>query len=147
MAGKSKKGPGCLLAIVIIVTVVIIAHLLAKLPRADAPARPRSRASATSTPAGRTRSRGEVLAERLSYLTTEVPEIAWVEVDDNDVYIGFKQIPDDMDLIVRFAAVNGNTAINFGVHVWAVPATSRGWRPGTGPYYQEVTARYGRVED
>ena len=90
--------------------------------------------------------RQAMLTQRLAYLTEDVAEIEWVEVESNDVYIGFREVPKDMDLILRFAAVHGSNAINYGVHVWAVPSQSRGWRPGGGFYYAEITARNGKVE-
>ena len=86
------------------------------------------------------------LENRLAYLK-DIPEIAWVEFDGNDVYIGFKQRPSDLRAIVNAAAVWGNRAYGFGVHVWAVEAKYRGWRPGNAPYYCEATARYGKIQD
>jgi hypothetical protein len=98
-----------------------------------------------SVPPGNTRE--QVLKERLSYLD-EVSEISWVEIDGNNVYIGFRSIPEDYDMIVRAAAFHGNNAIDFGVHVWAIDAKYTGWRPGQGkPFICEATARYGRVQD
>jgi len=88
----------------------------------------------------------QVLRKELAYLS-DVNEVAWVEFDDNDVYIGFAARPSDLGAVVNAAAVNGNRAIDFGVHVWAVSADRRGWRPGSGPYYCEATARYGKLEN
>ena len=88
----------------------------------------------------------DALKSRLAYLK-DIPEIAWVEFDGNNVYIGFKERPSDLRTIVNGAALWGNKAYGFGVHVWAVEARYRGWRPGEGPYYCEATARYGKVQD
>ena len=88
----------------------------------------------------------DALKSRLEYLK-DIPEIAWVEFDGNNVYIGFKKRPSDLRTIVNAAALWGNKAYGFGVHVWAVEARLRGWRPGEGPYYCEATARYGKVQD
>ncbi len=103
--------------------------------------------SVSSTQAPTPPARQAVLAARLSYLNA-IPDIRWVEIDGNNVYIGFREVPADLKNICRAAAANGNRAIGFGVHVWAVPAPafSRGWRPGDGPYYYEVTVRHGEVE-
>jgi len=88
---------------------------------------------------------GKMLMESLEYLN-DVEEIVWVEIDENDVYIGFAPVPDDWDLIIRGAAYNGNREINFGTHVWAAYGERKGWRPGQSTYLGEVTARYGKVE-
>lgn len=81
----------------------------------------------------------------LRYLD-EVPEVKWVEVEGNNVYIGFDPKPSDLALILRGAALKANAATDFGAHAWAVDAGQTGWRPGDGPYYAHATARYGRVQ-
>lgn len=85
------------------------------------------------------------LRAALAYLI-DIPEVSWFEVVGNNVYVGFNSKSDDLSLIIRGAAVKGNKAIQFGVHVWAVPANNRGWRPGKGPFYEEVTARNGKIQ-
>ena len=90
-----------------------------------------------------------VLQRSLAYLM-EIPEINWVRFDNNNVYIGFSSYPTDGNLIIKFAAVHGNKAINFGCHVWAVPTNQVSNPPyyGTmsGKWHDEATARYGRIE-
>ena len=86
------------------------------------------------------------IKKSLSYLN-DIPEVEWVEVDGNDVYIGFKERPSDLKLIIHAAAINGNRAHGFGVHVWAVDAKYAGWRPGAGPYWCTATARHGKITD
>ena len=86
------------------------------------------------------------LKHELAYLQN-IPEVSWVEFDENDVYIGFNERPSDLRLIMSSAALIGNRAYGFGVHLWAVKATQRGWRPGKGSYYCECTARYGKIKD
>jgi len=90
----------------------------------------------------------ENLRTALNYLN-EINEVQWIEFDRNTVYIGFNPRPSDLSLILRGAALRGNDAIDFGVHVWAIDANrfNRGWRPGDGPYFEEVTARYGKIQD
>jgi len=78
---------------------------------------------------------------------TEVPEIAWIDIDDNDIYIGFTSLPLDYATLLKAIALNCNWEINFGVHVWAVDAKYKHWRPGDSSYYFETTARYGKIED
>jgi hypothetical protein len=56
-------------------------------------------------------------------------------------YLNFKRT-----LILKGAAKRANDAFGLGVHVWAVDGTKKGWRPGDGPYYEEVTARHGKIE-
>ena len=80
------------------------------------------------------------LKKRLTYLR-DIEEVAWVEFEDNDVYVGFTHRPSDLAAVINTAALHGNRAHGFGVHVWAVFANPRGWRPGDGPYYCEATAR------
>jgi len=86
-----------------------------------------------------------VLKQRLEYLK-DIPEISCVEFDDNDVYIGFSTRPLDLRIIVNAAAVHGNNAYGSGVHVWAVNASQKGWRPGDGSYCCTATARGGRIK-
>lgn len=88
-------------------------------------------------------------AAALAYLPTEVPEVKWVEVDGNNAYVGFSPVPGDIRGVVNGAAFNGNRAIGFGFHVWAVNANtaSKGWRPGAAGLICEATARKGRVTD
>ncbi len=80
------------------------------------------------------------LKQALAYLN-EIPEIEWVKFEDNTVRIGVNKLPRDINIIASAAALHGNKAINFGVHVWVHPANN----PGI--YYGEVTARYGKVTD
>jgi hypothetical protein len=84
----------------------------------------------------------------LDYLNaTNTPEIAWIEINNNNVYIGFSKRTPDVSMIIRGAALRCNKAINFGCHVWAVPADAkRPWKPGSGPYYDEATARGGKIQ-
>lgn len=117
-----------------------------------------SGSSGSSTPSAfepATTGREATIRQELRYLTQEVPglasgvvkEIAWIDVSSNNVYIGFSSVPADMSFIIRGAAIRCNRAINVGCHVWALPANSkRPWRGGDGPYFEEVTARNGRVE-
>jgi len=90
------------------------------------------------------RTREATLREELLYLN-EIEEIAWWEVEDNNVYIGFRELPSDWQWIIRGAALRGNKAIDFGCHVWAVRGRAPGWRPGDPGFVDQVTARYGRV--
>ncbi len=85
-----------------------------------------------------------MLREKLAYLN-ELPDIEWVEFEQNSVYIGWKRLPEDFIEINHQAALKGNAAIDFGAHVWSVPAKSTRWRPGHGAYYCETTARKGKI--
>ena len=138
---KSKGTSGASDRLVALALLVPISFGIYCLLRAPAPDREKSE------PPTRPRSGREVrLTARLDYLL-DIPEVQWTEVDGNTVYIGFREIPADLKDVCNAAAANGNRAISFGVHVWAVPAASgRGWRPGDGPYYYETTARYGSLE-
>jgi len=91
-------------------------------------------------------SRQSKVKSALSYLN-DIDEVAWVEIDDNNVYVGFDPSPSDMDAIIRAAAMTGNRAADFGVHVWAVKANQRNWRPGQESYLAEPSARHGKIID
>ena len=126
-AVQKKSGFGCLTIILIIVALGVLLAVFASLFSSKPPA-------ANNGPSNATK-----LKTALTYLTEKVPEIDWVEFQDNDVYIGFNKRPDDLDAVLAAAALNGNRAINFGVHVWAVDSKQKHWRPGKGPYWKEVT--------
>jgi len=132
-----KKGIGCLAVFLLAVGIFGAILIIGVLSSGGS----KSSTSRTSTPI----SREQKIRDELQYLN-DVKEIAWFEVDDNDIYIGFKTRPNDLSLILRGAALRTNNAINFGVHVWGVKASQKGWRPGQGTYYEEVTARYGKIE-
>jgi len=85
--------------------------------------------------------------EALSYLGN-VSEVAWYEIDKNNVYIGFTSRPTDLGLVVGAAAFNGNKARDFGFHAWAVDAKTaqKGWRPGQPGYICSATCRHGKGE-
>jgi hypothetical protein len=87
----------------------------------------------------------KALEARLAYLK-DIPEISWVKFNRNNVYLGFSRVPKDLPSIVGGAALFGNRAYGFGVHVWAVPADNPNWKVGD-PYYCEATGRYGKVQD
>lgn len=90
--------------------------------------------------------REKILKQRLGYLKDR-DEVCWVEIEDNNVYIGFSTRPPDLTTILRAAAFRGNRAIDFGVHVWGAGCTKPGWRPGgRALWWQNVTARYGKIE-
>ena len=67
-----------------------------------------------------------VLRKELSYLS-DIPEVAWIEIERNSVYVGFSSLPSDWEMIIKGAALRGNEALNFGCHVWAVHANKKGW--------------------
>jgi predicted nucleic acid-binding Zn ribbon protein len=87
----------------------------------------------------------QTLHKELQYLS-DIPEIAWFEIEGNNVYVGFNTLPEDWEMIIKGAALRGNQAINFGCHVWAVDAQKKGWRPGDSSFFGEFSARYGKIE-
>ena len=88
-----------------------------------------------------TPSQSRTLADAYAYLK-EQPDVAWVETQDNNVYIGFRSKPEDLSTVVRAAAFVGRSAVNETVHVWAVDGTQLHWRPsnGNGTYWLCGTA-------
>lgn len=99
-----------------------------------------------TTPAPRRSSRS--LEPAVAYLRN-VPGVAWIHVNDNRVGIGWKSRPSDLGVITRAAAVNGNRALGFGVHVWSVNAKGHTTPtdPTTLPIICTATARNGKVTD
>lgn len=85
------------------------------------------------------------LSQSVKYLS-DISEVSWIEVNDNNVYVGFNPVPSDWNAIIRAAALQGNKATNYGVHVWAIRGAQKGWRPGDSGLVGEVTARYGKIE-
>ena len=86
-----------------------------------------------------------VIEQRLSYLK-DLDDVEWVRFDRNNVYIGFSKAPYDIRSVVCAAAMHGNRAYGWGVHVWAVPSDNPNYKAGDVPYYCEATARYGKIE-
>ena len=84
--------------------------------------------------------RQAILERELSYLQ-DIPEVQWVRFEDNTVHIGVSPLPGDIAMIAQAAAVIGNRAIDFGVHVWVHPAND------PNKFYGETTARYGKISD
>lgn len=87
------------------------------------------------------------IREALSYVES-VREVAWLEVNNNNVYLGFEPAPSDLSIVVGGAALKANDAIGFGAHVWAVDASvaDRSWRPGDRGFICNATARFGQVQ-
>ena len=85
-----------------------------------------------------------ILKETLGNVVSE-EDVAWIHFEDNNVYVGFTEVPLDLNSLLRAWALQGNRAIDFGVHVWAVPADAP--RGSVERTYAEATARYGKIED
>ena len=85
------------------------------------------------------------LKSKLNYLTS-LPEISWVQFRGNDVIIGFNRYPKDLSIIMNAAALHGNSAYGFGVHLWAVDVKYKNWNVWKDPYICTTTARYGKIE-
>lgn len=86
------------------------------------------------------------LSQAMAYLK-QIPEVAWCDIEDNNVYIGFYPLPADWRVVLNGAALRGSETINFGFHAWACDGAVEHWRPGQKGYYGEQSARYGRLED
>ena len=84
----------------------------------------------------------KALEARLAYLK-DTFGVLCVVFDKNNVYIGFETVDNDMGMIVRGAAVQGNKAYGAGVHVWAMNANKGDWK--TAPHFCTATARKGRI--
>ena len=90
-----------------------------------------------------TTERENTLKQTLAYLN-EIPEVARIRFDRNTVIIGVDRVPYDIQSIAQAAAFHGNRAIDFGVHVWVVPASST--CGAFKNYYGMTTARHGKIE-
>ncbi len=95
--------------------------------------------SNTSTSKPRPSSNQVILERELAYLKN-INEVAWVKFENNKVTIGVNSVPSDIRSVAQAAAMIGNRAINFGVHVWVAPANN----PNS--YYGMTTARHGKIE-
>jgi len=97
------------------------------------------------TPAFTTAQDQSALSNSLSYLF-ETSQVAWVEYDQNRVYLGFTTAGSDVEQIVRTAASIGSKAYGGEVQVWGVRFQYGGWRPGEGlPYICTTLADRGEV--
>jgi hypothetical protein len=101
-------------------------------------------AAAISAGCGGSSAESDKLASSLAYLN-DVEEIAWMDIEGNNVYLGFTKTPSDLRPFVHAVALAGNQATGFGVHVWAVVG-EKGWRPGQPGLLCESTARYEQIE-
>ena len=62
----------------------------------------------------------EILEKELNYVL-DIPEVSWMLVKDNRVFIGFETSSDSlMGSILYTAALTGNKAINSNVRIFAV---------------------------
>jgi len=125
---------------------VTLAALLAAATACRQTSEPSKQTSDPSKPSGPSQTEQRIL-DAIAYLD-DIEEVSWYEVEANSIYIGFEKRPDDIDLIVKGAAINGNKAIDFGVHAWGIVGAGEGWRPSyRGPQAAcEYTARHGRIE-
>lgn len=95
--------------------------------------------------------REKLISQELEYLKNNVEEIEWIEVENNQIYIGFKSIPEDYESILRGASWRASRAIFYKVTVWGLPTWKykKGWRLETAPpeldrYWSRYFGRYGR---
>jgi len=88
----------------------------------------------------------DALQARLAYLK-DLPGVSWVEFVRNNVYIGFKEKPEDLKFIVGDAAVAGCKVYGFVVHVFAVEEKYRDVEPRKRPTICEATARHGEIRE
>ena len=86
----------------------------------------------------------KALEERLLYLYG-LPGVISVVFDRNNVYVEFKKGVRDMKSIISAAAMHGNRAYGYGVHVWACANKFDG-NISNLSYYYEVSCRHGRFE-
>ena len=71
---------------------------------------------------------------------------AETKYDGNTVYIGFNEMPSDLRVMINAWALQANTALGSGVHVWALHNAPEGWRPGDREVQgYNVTARHGEI--
>lgn len=77
-----------------------------------------------------------------SYLLN-IPEISWMVIVRNRVYLGFNKRVNDMGAICRGAALNCSRVCQTGVHVYAVDGYQADWRKSK--KYCKATARQGKI--
>ena len=89
----------------------------------------------------------ERLLLELAYLT-EMPEVAFYDVDGNTVFIHFHARTAGADLIVRDAALRADRRLGSGAHAWGIVGGSPAWRPGDQPgSFSEHSCWGGRIQD
>lgn len=73
----------------------------------------------------------------------DLPEVAWVERDRNNVYIGLSEVPPDIKSLGNAWALQFNREWDFGAHLWFVPAEAE---PGdVSRVYRQVSARHEEI--
>ena len=72
------------------------------------------------------------LRAAVAYLRApDFPNIAWVEIDDDQVFLGFSKWPADGQLVLNGAALHTQGASGYSmVSVWGLHADAPGHRPG-----------------
>jgi hypothetical protein len=84
------------------------------------------------------------LMARMQYLNN-LADVAWLDFDGGDVYVGFSGRPPDLAEIVNSAVVVGAKAHGNRVHIYAVDGGQPGWREGDGPLLCEASMHMGRM--
>lgn len=85
------------------------------------------------------------LGKNLRFLDT-VEEIDWYLVDEKNIIIGWKGIPDNFYGWNHRAAIRASKVSLYEVNVWSVRHNRKGWRPGKGGQLCSITAKYGRLK-
>lgn len=68
------------------------------------------------------------LWDALTYLKS-VPEIAWIEVDDSHIILGWKGYSPNFSTINRTVAKKASRKVRGDVKVYSVKENLKGWRP------------------
>lgn len=136
----STRASGCMILAAVVIGIVILMAIFSEDEPSSSspPAAPAAThgwepppVTPSTSPVAPTATAGAVEAT-LAYLNTDVPEIAWSEIDGNSVYLGFSEKTEDLVAVTRAAAFHAAKVYGADFYAWAVDAkkAERGWRPG-----------------
>lgn len=78
-------------------------------------------------------------------IQSTIPELKWIEYEDNSIHMGFNPIPFDVKMILGGHAFGGWQVINFGCHVYAYDASKYNSQE-FGAFFAGATCRYGKTK-
>lgn len=70
-----------------------------------------------------------VLLERALQRVSNRADVAWVETEDEKVFINFKEPIEELDAVVRITASKTSLDLKHRIQVFGLVGADRGWRP------------------
>ncbi len=87
----------------------------------------------------------ESLGSRVKFLDT-IESVAWYKIDDQNIIIGWRGVPDNFYAWNHKAAVKASKSSLYTVYVWSVRYSQKDWLPGKGGQLCITTAQMGRFK-